>query len=68
MSQENVEIARRAYEAFGRGDFEAFAALLHPEVEFESLILEMEAGSYRGLEVRGSNPLGRASLFVRNAA
>lgn len=50
MSRENEELARRAYDAFGRADFEAFAALLHPEVEFESLILEMEAGSYRGLE------------------
>jgi ketosteroid isomerase-like protein len=50
MSRQNEQVARRAYDAFSRGDFEAFAALLHPEVEFESLLLEMEAGSYRGLE------------------
>jgi len=50
MSQENVELARRAYDAFSRADFEAFAALLHPEVEFESLVLEVEAKTYRGLD------------------
>jgi uncharacterized protein len=50
MSRQNEQVARRAYDAFSRGDFEALAALLHPEVEFESLLLEMEAGSYRGLE------------------
>ena len=50
MSQENVEVARRAYDAFSRADFEAFAALLHPEVEFESLVLEVEAKTYRGLD------------------
>jgi ketosteroid isomerase-like protein len=50
MSRQNEQVARRAYDAFSSGDFEALAALLHPEVEFESLLLEMEAGSYRGLE------------------
>src|ERR687885_235148 len=50
MSQGNQELARRAYQAFSRGDFEAFAALLDPDIEFESLLLEIEAGSYRGLE------------------
>ena len=50
MSHENEQLARRAYDAFTRGDVEAFATLLHPEVEFESLILEMEAGTYRGLD------------------
>jgi ketosteroid isomerase-like protein len=50
MSQENRELASRAYDAFSRGDFEAFAALLDPDVEFESLMLEIEGASYRGLE------------------
>jgi ketosteroid isomerase-like protein len=50
MSEENRELALRAYQAFSRGDFEAFAALLHPDVEFESLMLEIEGASYRGLE------------------
>jgi ketosteroid isomerase-like protein len=32
MSQENVEIVRRNYEAFDRGDFEAVLEDVHPEV------------------------------------
>jgi uncharacterized protein len=50
IPQSNHELVRRAYDAFSRGDFEAFAALLDPDVQFESLMLEIEAGSYRGLE------------------
>jgi ketosteroid isomerase-like protein len=34
MSQENVEIVRRTFKAFNRGDFEAVAQCLHPDVEF----------------------------------
>jgi|SRR3954469_18286940 ketosteroid isomerase-like protein len=37
MSQENVEIVRRGNDAFNRGDFERFAAGLHPDVEFRDL-------------------------------
>jgi ketosteroid isomerase-like protein len=32
MSEENVEAARRGYEAIGRGDFAAIADVLAPEV------------------------------------
>ena len=39
---------RAAYEALNRGDFEAFADLMHPEVEFSSLVAEMEGETYRG--------------------
>ena len=49
MSRQNEELARRAYDAFSRGDFDSFATLLHPEVEFEWVMLEIEARSYRGL-------------------
>ncbi len=34
MSRENVEVIRRAYEAFNRGDFDAAMEIVHPEVEF----------------------------------
>ncbi|MEK6326444.1 MAG: nuclear transport factor 2 family protein [Actinomycetota bacterium] len=34
MSQENVEIMRRGYEAFNRGDFDTAMALSRPDVEF----------------------------------
>ena len=34
MSQENVELVPAAYAAFNRGDFDAVAAALHPNVEW----------------------------------
>ena len=36
MSEEDVEIVARAYEAFGRLDAEAFVAFCDPDVEFRS--------------------------------
>jgi ketosteroid isomerase-like protein len=51
MSEENVELTNRAYEAFNRRDLDAFLALVDPEVEFTTRYLEMEADrSYRGHE------------------
>jgi ketosteroid isomerase-like protein len=50
MSRENEELARRAYDAFNRGDWDAFVDLLDPGVEFTSLLLEAEGGTYRGHE------------------
>ena len=35
ISRENVEVVRRAYEAFNRGGPDAQLAFIHPEVEFE---------------------------------
>jgi ketosteroid isomerase-like protein len=37
MSQENVEVVRRLYEAFLRGDQSAIVAGLHPEIEWRSI-------------------------------
>jgi ketosteroid isomerase-like protein len=34
MSEENVEVVRRMYEAWKRGDFEATLAFFHPDVEW----------------------------------
>ena len=34
MSRENVEVLRRAYEAFNRGDFDAMVADIAPEFEY----------------------------------
>ncbi len=42
MSQENEELARRAYEALQRDDIEGFLAFVDPEVEWHSLVLEVE--------------------------
>ena len=35
MSQENVEIVRRAYEAFAQGDIEAALAMCQPDIQVE---------------------------------
>src|SRR5436305_397874 len=47
MSQENVELARRAYTAFQAGDFDEWVRYFDPEVEFNSS--EME-GPFHGHE------------------
>ncbi len=44
MSQENVELAHRATDAFNRRDLDAFLALADPEVEIYSRLVELEGG------------------------
>ena len=53
MSQENVELASRAYEAFNRRDLDALLALVDPEVNFTTRFVERSdpyhgPGSARG--------------------
>jgi ketosteroid isomerase-like protein len=49
MSQENVEVVRRAIAAYNRRDFEAMRALNHPDVELDwSASRGLEAGVYQG--------------------
>jgi ketosteroid isomerase-like protein len=49
MSQENVELLHRAYDAFNRRDLDAFLALCAPEVAFISFLMQVEGGDpYRG--------------------
>jgi ketosteroid isomerase-like protein len=51
MSQENVEIARRAYEAFNRSDPQAMVADLAPNFEFATTgAIPGMTGVYRGVE------------------
>jgi len=50
MSEENVELARRAFEAVKRGGFEAASDHVHPEIEFHTYAQVPEAGIYRGKE------------------
>jgi ketosteroid isomerase-like protein len=51
MSQENVELVRRAYDAFRRKDVEALVALHEPTCEISPLIVRVEGGTpYRGHE------------------
>jgi ketosteroid isomerase-like protein len=51
MSEENVEMARRAYEAFNRGDYEGSVASFAPDFEFiSSGAIPGVEGVYRGPE------------------
>ena len=42
---ENVELLYRAYGAFNRRDLDAFLALMDPEVELTTRIMELEGRS-----------------------
>jgi ketosteroid isomerase-like protein len=48
MSAENVEIVRKAIDAFDRGDLDAWLGFLSPEVVWESLPLPGFRDVYRG--------------------
>jgi ketosteroid isomerase-like protein len=47
MSEENLDLMRRAFDAFGERDVEGFVRCMDPEVEFEPRLAGVE-GSYRG--------------------
>jgi ketosteroid isomerase-like protein len=52
MSQENVEVVRRAYKAFNRGDLEAMFADAAPEFEYVATgAIPGAGGVYRGPEM-----------------
>jgi ketosteroid isomerase-like protein len=50
MSHENVELVRRAIEAFNRRDLAALAEVAHDDFEFVSVLtaVDAEGGTYRG--------------------
>jgi uncharacterized protein len=50
MSEENVELIRRAYEAVARSDLDTANSYMHPEVEFHTYARSPAAGVYRGRE------------------
>ena len=51
MSQENVDLVCRAYDAINRRDLDAMIALADPDVECTPLLLKLEGGvPYRGHE------------------
>ena len=47
MQKTNLDVARHAYDALRRDDLDALADVIHPEVEWHSLVLEIE-GVFRG--------------------
>jgi ketosteroid isomerase-like protein len=48
MSQENVELVHRAFNAFNRRDLDAFLKLQDPEVETVTQLVSVEAHTYHG--------------------
>jgi len=48
--QRNLKVTRLGFEAYNAGDFEALAALLHPDVELHADSELINGGDYRGLE------------------
>jgi ketosteroid isomerase-like protein len=48
MQQDSADLAREAFAALTRRDFDAFLELMDPEVEFTSLIAESEAKLFCG--------------------
>jgi ketosteroid isomerase-like protein len=50
MSEENVEIVRRFIDAINRRDADAWAAVVAPELEFQSVFGGIEGRTYRGPE------------------
>ena len=51
MPQENVEVVKRAIDAFNRRDVDSFAEVCTPDFEwFPALVRGFEGGSYQGRE------------------
>src|SRR3978361_1510234 len=50
MSQENLDVVRRGYEAFARGDIDAAIEFMHPQVEAHDPPEAPDATIYRGRE------------------
>ena len=49
MAQSDIDVVCGSHDAFRRRDLEAFVDYMDPEIEFTSLVLEVE-GTYRGHE------------------
>ena len=47
MTQSDIDVVRGSHDAFRRRDLDAFVEYMDPEIEFTSLVLEVE-GTYRG--------------------
>jgi ketosteroid isomerase-like protein len=54
MSQENVEIVRRIYDGWSRGDFSAGTNLMAPDFEWQQHDEAVEPGSHRGASIGGA--------------
>jgi uncharacterized protein len=50
MSRANVEVVRRAFDAFESGGFDATAEFTHPDFQMEQMPMHPESGTYSGGE------------------
>lgn len=50
VSEENLELLREFVERFNEGDVEALLPLADPDVEFRTLTVALEGGTFRGLD------------------
>ena len=50
MSQRNVEVVRRGFDAFNRRDVEELVTLSHPDCEWHPFRAQLEGSVYRGHE------------------
>jgi ketosteroid isomerase-like protein len=48
MSEENVELVRATIRAFNRNDLDAAVEAMHPEIEWQTLDVLPDRGTYRG--------------------
>jgi uncharacterized protein len=64
MSQENVEVAKRTYEAFGRGDVPAVLANFDPNVEWHAAEGLPWGGQHNGREAVAENVFGAVMAAV----
>jgi uncharacterized protein len=49
VSRANVDVVRRSFEAFGRGDFDAAFSVYDPDVEWQTADDEPDSQMHRGL-------------------
>lgn len=63
MSEENVNVVRGSYEAFGRGDFAAVLENMDPGIEWVDQESLPWGGTYRGHEEFGDHMRGFAGNF-----
>jgi uncharacterized protein len=61
MSQENIEVVKAAFEAYNRGDLDAWLADADPDIEWHVLPEATDPGPHRGRQV----VLERAKLWRR---
>jgi ketosteroid isomerase-like protein len=50
VSQENVDVVRKAFEAWNAGDLDGIIQLITPDAEFIPLRVQLEGDAYRGPE------------------